>query len=57
MTVGGFFKARLSFPLEYPHMPPKMKFETPIFHPNSMPMPFLFRPQQTTNFCDNHRLN
>ncbi|KAH8690030.1 ubiquitin-conjugating enzyme/RWD-like protein [Talaromyces proteolyticus] len=31
---GGFFRARLSFPPEYPHMPPKMKFETPIFHPN-----------------------
>ncbi|KAI9867606.1 MAG: Ubiquitin-conjugating enzyme E2 15 [Trichoglossum hirsutum] len=31
---GGFFRARLSFPKEYPHLPPKMKFETPIFHPN-----------------------
>ncbi|KAF3927910.1 hypothetical protein ABW20_dc0106784 [Dactylellina cionopaga] len=31
---GGFFKARLSFPKEYPLMPPKMKFETPIWHPN-----------------------
>ncbi|KZF25045.1 ubiquitin-conjugating enzyme E2 15 [Xylona heveae TC161] len=31
---GGFFRARLSFPAEYPIMPPKMKFETPIFHPN-----------------------
>ena len=26
----------MSFPSEYPHRPPKMKFETPIFHPNSM---------------------
>jgi len=37
---GGFFKARLTFPPDYPMMPPKMKFETPIFHPNgesSMP--------------------
>ncbi|KAI9793771.1 MAG: Ubiquitin-conjugating enzyme E2 15 [Piccolia ochrophora] len=34
---GGFFRARLSFPKEYPHMPPKMKFETPIFHPNIYP--------------------
>lgn len=33
--VGGFFRARLSFPQEYPHMPPKMKFEPPLFHPNS----------------------
>ncbi|PGH23551.1 hypothetical protein AJ80_02331 [Polytolypa hystricis UAMH7299] len=34
---GGFFRARLSFPPEYPHLPPKMKFETPIFHPNIYP--------------------
>ena len=31
---GGFFLARLSFPTEYPLLPPKMKFETPIWHPN-----------------------
>lgn len=35
--VGGFFRALLSFPHEYPHMPPKMKFESPLFHPNSTP--------------------
>ncbi|KAL4926416.1 uncharacterized protein BDV17DRAFT_283353 [Aspergillus undulatus] len=34
---GGFFRARLSFPSEYPHMPPKMKFEPPLFHPNIYP--------------------
>ncbi|KAL3464576.1 hypothetical protein BJX64DRAFT_275777 [Aspergillus heterothallicus] len=34
---GGFFRARLSFPSEYPHMPPKMKFESPLFHPNIYP--------------------
>ncbi|KAF2749362.1 ubiquitin-conjugating enzyme E2 15 [Sporormia fimetaria CBS 119925] len=34
---GGFFRARLSFPADYPHMPPKMRFETPIFHPNIYP--------------------
>ncbi|KAI9804193.1 MAG: Ubiquitin-conjugating enzyme E2 15 [Sarcosagium campestre] len=34
---GGFFRAQLSFPREYPHLPPKMKFETPIFHPNIYP--------------------
>ncbi|KAK7522539.1 ubiquitin-conjugating enzyme/RWD-like protein [Phyllosticta citricarpa] len=34
---GGFFRARLSFPTEYPLLPPKMKFETPIFHPNIYP--------------------
>ena len=32
---GGFFRARLTFPSEYPLLPPKMRFETPIFHPNS----------------------
>jgi ubiquitin-conjugating enzyme E2 G1 len=32
---GGFFRARLTFPTEYPLLPPKMRFETPIFHPNS----------------------
>ncbi|KAI5282467.1 Ubiquitin-conjugating enzyme E2 15 [Ascosphaera acerosa] len=34
---GGFFKASLSFPQEYPLLPPKMKFETPMFHPNVYP--------------------
>lgn len=33
--TGGCFRARISFPPEYPHMPPKMKFKTPIYHPNS----------------------
>lgn len=37
--TGGFFRARLSFPSEYPHLPPKMKFESPLFHPNSSPPP------------------
>lgn len=32
---GGFFRAKLTFPSDYPMMPPKMKFETKIFHPNS----------------------
>lgn len=35
VIAGGFFRARLTFPTEYPHMPPKMKFESPLFHPNS----------------------
>ncbi|EMD68141.1 hypothetical protein COCC4DRAFT_191697 [Bipolaris maydis ATCC 48331] len=34
---GGFFRARLTFPTEYPLLPPKMRFETPIFHPNIYP--------------------
>ncbi|KAJ8594129.1 ubiquitin-conjugating enzyme [Rhizopogon salebrosus TDB-379] len=31
---GGFFKARLTFPSEYPLQPPKMRFITPMWHPN-----------------------
>jgi ubiquitin-protein ligase len=31
---GGFFRAKLLFPKDYPTMPPKMKFITPIWHPN-----------------------
>ncbi|KAI3661243.1 hypothetical protein MP638_005680 [Amoeboaphelidium occidentale] len=31
---GGFFKTRLSFPKEYPQMPPTMKFECDFWHPN-----------------------
>ncbi|KAJ7805847.1 ubiquitin-conjugating enzyme [Mycena leptocephala] len=31
---GGFFKARLSFPPEFPLLPPKMRFITEMWHPN-----------------------
>ncbi|XP_061148541.1 ubiquitin-conjugating enzyme E2G 1b isoform X1 [Syngnathus typhle] len=31
---GGFFKATLTFPRDYPLRPPKMKFITEIWHPN-----------------------
>ncbi|KAF8258764.1 ubiquitin-conjugating enzyme/RWD-like protein [Lactarius quietus] len=31
---GGFFKARLTFPPEFPLLPPKMRFITPMWHPN-----------------------
>lgn len=31
---GGFFKAHLLFPKEYPLMPPKMTFVSEIWHPN-----------------------
>jgi len=34
-SEGGFFKAHLYFPREYPLRPPKMKFITEIWHPNS----------------------
>ena len=31
---GGVFQASLDFPQTYPNNPPKMKFLTPIWHPN-----------------------
>ena len=34
INLGGYFKARLSFPKEYPMKPPKMKFTSKIWHPN-----------------------
>ncbi|KAI5984656.1 ubiquitin-conjugating enzyme [Pisolithus albus] len=34
---GGILKARLSFPPEYPLQPPKMRFVTPMWHPNIYP--------------------
>ncbi|TFY50209.1 hypothetical protein EVG20_g11655 [Dentipellis fragilis] len=37
MYEGGFFKARLTFPSEFPLRPPKMRFITPMWHPNIYP--------------------
>jgi ubiquitin-conjugating enzyme E2 G1 len=34
-SEGGFFKAHLTFPIEYPLKPPKMKFISEIWHSNS----------------------
>lgn len=34
LSEGGYFKAHLMFPKEYPQRPPKMKFVTDIWHPN-----------------------
>ncbi|CAG8485815.1 13661_t:CDS:2 [Ambispora gerdemannii] len=34
---GGFFKARMTFPKEYPLMPPTLKFITEMWHPNVYP--------------------
>ncbi|EME46650.1 hypothetical protein DOTSEDRAFT_149035 [Dothistroma septosporum NZE10] len=31
---GGIFRARMTFSQQHPISPPKLKFETPIFHPN-----------------------
>lgn len=33
---GGVFAAELTFTRDYPLSPPKMKFLSPIFHPNGM---------------------
>ena len=32
---GGFFRATMSFPQDFPLNPPKMKFLTEMWHPNS----------------------
>ena len=34
---GGYFKAILKFPPDFPNLPPEMKFITPILHPNIYP--------------------
>lgn len=31
---GGYFKARMSFPKNYPYEPPSFRFERPLWHPN-----------------------
>ena len=34
-SEGGFFQAILTFPPEFPLLPPKLRFKTPMWHPNS----------------------
>jgi ubiquitin-conjugating enzyme E2 G1 len=34
---GGFFNCTLEFPPEYPELPPVMRFQTEIWHPNVYP--------------------
>jgi len=34
---GGFFKAIMEFPKDFPNMPPKMTFVTKMWHPNIYP--------------------
>ncbi|KAK9693705.1 Ubiquitin-conjugating enzyme E2 15 [Basidiobolus ranarum] len=34
---GGFFTAKMTFPTDYPLMPPKLKFSNDMWHPNVYP--------------------
>jgi len=34
---GGYFKAKMTFPKDYPYAPPQFRFIRPIFHPNVYP--------------------
>jgi ubiquitin-conjugating enzyme E2 R len=34
---GGYFKAKMTFPKDYPYSPPTFKFLRPLFHPNIYP--------------------
>ncbi|KAF2715090.1 hypothetical protein K504DRAFT_457261 [Pleomassaria siparia CBS 279.74] len=37
LYYGGYFKAKLSFPKNYPYSPPDFKFVRPLYHPNIYP--------------------
>ncbi|KAG9230521.1 ubiquitin-conjugating enzyme/RWD-like protein, partial [Amylocarpus encephaloides] len=55
----GIFWIHICYPAKYPHVPPKMKFITPIFHPNfatdgTIDLDFLdemWSPINTTKSC------
>ncbi|KAI9796175.1 MAG: hypothetical protein M1835_004581 [Candelina submexicana] len=34
LYYGGYFKAKMTFPKNYPYSPPEFRFLRPIFHPN-----------------------
>lgn len=34
LYYGGYFKARITFPKQYPFQPPDFRFERPLWHPN-----------------------
>lgn len=34
LYYGGYFKARMTFPPNYPYSPPQFRFERPLWHPN-----------------------
>lgn len=37
LYYGGYFKAKMTFPQNYPYQPPDFVFERPIWHPNVYP--------------------
>ncbi|KAF2884675.1 hypothetical protein ILUMI_21472 [Ignelater luminosus] len=34
LYMGGYFKARMKFPQDYPYSPPSIRFLTKVWHPN-----------------------
>ena len=36
-SEGGFFKASMKFPADYPNMPPTLKITSDFWHPNVYP--------------------
>ncbi|KOS39938.1 hypothetical protein ACN38_g9206 [Penicillium nordicum] len=37
LYYGGYFKASMTFPSDYPYAPPKFRFLKPLYHPNIYP--------------------
>ncbi|TID19367.1 hypothetical protein E2P81_ATG06536 [Venturia nashicola] len=37
LYYGGYFKAKMTFPSNYPYQPPTFKFLRPLYHPNIYP--------------------
>jgi ubiquitin-conjugating enzyme E2 G1 len=33
-SEGGFFKAMMNFPRDYPNLPPKLQIKSDFWHPN-----------------------
>ena len=51
-SEGGFFKAHLDFPKDYPQHPPVMQFVTKIYHPNGMSLTFTLFVFRTVINCN-----
>lgn len=43
---GGYFKASIRFPSNYPYSPPSMKFTTKVWHPNVYEVSVAARPKK-----------